>query len=116
MSKFYFEQGRLCWNGSLKTDSVRQALEWSIKKWEVTAIHQESQDGQKVPGGNINAYSCPLCIMFFWRGCDGCPVRDRTGRRRCTGTPYILFCESFQAKDAWAEAEFLKGLRGEVER
>jgi len=64
---------------------------------------------------------CPLCDLFITEHCYGCPIRARTNRRTCKGTPYLAFCKatSFDDRkvhdDASAEAaldmlNFLKGL------
>ena len=57
-----------------------QALQGSIKKWQRIVVSTEAEDR-----GTVN---CPLCDMFWYRGCGGCPVRAATGWSLCGGSPY----------------------------
>jgi len=60
-----------------------KALKASIEKWERNAV-AETPDGYL-----IGPESCALCRLFHDSGCHGCPVRGRTGRVGCLGTPYF---------------------------
>nr|MDQ2987417.1 hypothetical protein [Armatimonadota bacterium] len=65
-----------------------KALEGSIKKWEAIVAGTGEDKG---------ADNCPLCRVFIDPflspdTCGGCPVRERTGSRYCSDSPY----------DAWA--------------
>lgn len=57
------------------------ALQGSIAKWEAVA------DGSGVDHGDAN---CPLCQVFNdgKHCCDGCPVKQETGRGGCEDTPF----------------------------
>lgn len=59
-----------------------KALKESIAKWERNAVavspHEYLTDKD----------DCPLCSLFWYDHCKGCPVRDRTRQTRCYGTPY----------------------------
>ena len=56
------------------------ALQGSIKKWEAI------RDGHCDDEGTA---SCPLCQKFFDRtNCTDCPVKGKTGKPCCYGTPY----------------------------
>jgi hypothetical protein len=69
------------------------ALEGSIKKWEAIVDKRRPNRG---------GADCPLCHLFnpFFRhrtpgavilskkGCEGCPVAERTGQSFCKGSPY----------------------------
>lgn len=99
-----------------------EALEGSIKKWE--AIVEGT-------GADQGPHNCPLCQMFFNNvDCEGCPVREATGKPVCNDTPYTLFskprkhdatCEynvhcqpctcAYGKEHAQAEVDFLKSLR-----
>ena len=68
------------------------ALQGSIKKWEKIV------SGKGVDRGTEN---CPLCAVFLPR-CDGCPVKERTGRGFCYGSPYDDFSNTFS--DTWGES------------
>lgn len=92
------------------------ALKGSIKKWEKIVAGTECDRGQ---------YNCPLCALFFWAKCRGCPVDDKSNDG-CAGTPYDQWIDLFQVTDfrdgkvlannadrkaaAKRELEFLKGL------
>jgi hypothetical protein len=57
------------------------ALRGSIAKWEGIERGDTPDAGWHI---------CPLCRTFNTSGesCSRCPVRERTGRRYCGGTPY----------------------------
>lgn len=68
------------------------ALKGSIAKWEgIVAGTVE----------NRGFHNCPLCARFHpeatnrsYRGphvCEGCPVKDKTGKSLCRGSPYYKF-------------------------
>lgn len=87
-----------------------EALQGSIKKWETVVA--KGTDGTRW-------VDCPLCIAFFDHSCRGCPVRERSGRTLCRGTPFTQYEEarSLLAKRgadllpfAQAELAFLKAL------
>ena len=61
-----------------------KALKGSIKKWENIVLGK---------GQNLGADNCPLCKVFLTRNrpCVGCPVRTKTGKVGCGGTPYEDF-------------------------
>ncbi|MBW2968539.1 hypothetical protein KY314_00265 [Candidatus Woesearchaeota archaeon] len=95
-----------------------KALKGSIKKWE------DIRDGKGVDDGVEN---CPLCQLFWWKGCDGCPIYEKTGKKQCNDTPYIEWIKHQGEKHlqysspyknrcptckkiAQKEVDFLKGL------
>ena len=57
-----------------------KALQGSIKKWQRIVASTEAEDK--------GVENCPLCGMFWSRGCGGCPVREATGLTACRGSPY----------------------------
>lgn len=57
---------------------TEEALEGSIKKWERIVKSTRALD----------ADNCPLCDLYYYKDCIGCPVHAKTGVRTCTGTPY----------------------------
>jgi hypothetical protein len=99
---------------------TKKALDGSIKKWEKILAGKIADKGDE---------NCPLCKIFckfdvnYSYKCDGCPVKDKTGRNLCCGTPYddwdysdVLLedCKEdyiFFKKQASAELKFLKSLR-----
>jgi hypothetical protein len=62
-----------------------KALKGSIAKWKAIA---------KGTGIERGAENCPLCKLFFWDDCKGCPVEASTGSWCCEGTPF---------DDEWAQ-------------
>lgn len=101
-----------------------EALNASIAKWERNAV-AETPEAALVLGD-----SCPLCHLFCpddreSDGCDGCPVKERSGYDQCSGTPWFAaysahrtweqqgssgaWRDDFHAK-ARAEVAFLKSL------
>lgn len=102
------------------TPETLEALKASIAKWERNAVAE-------TPAQYLSsADECPLCDLFFWQAddCAGCPVRAKTGRIFCSGTPYgeandanykwrVDGGQHLQAKAheaALAEVAFLKSL------
>ena len=101
----------------MSTADTLRALDESIAHWERLAF------GPRRPGESIEAGECALCALFFAEVCYGCPVRERTGLRYCSGSPYVF---ARQAREdygldsgefhtaARAELEFLRALRLEL--
>lgn len=70
-----------------------KALRGSIKKWE------------RIVAGKLGDYgneNCDLCKKFWsWEGgihgtafCNTeCPIKIKTGKDTCSGTPHIVWCE-----------------------
>lgn len=59
------------------------ALKQSIEKWERNAV-AETPDGF-----TTGPETCALCGLFWRRGCNGCPVRAKTGYSSCLASPYV---------------------------
>ena len=56
------------------------ALRGSIRKWQGIVAGTEVDKG---------AANCPLCLLFNRQGgCGKCPVKEKTGRNWCDGTPF----------------------------
>jgi hypothetical protein len=60
-------------------DETLAALKGSIAKWEGIVAGTAADQGER---------NCPLCQQFPSPTCNGCPVKERTGRSNCSGTPY----------------------------
>jgi hypothetical protein len=59
-----------------------RAVHLSAEKWWTIATQGERDAGK---------YDCECCKQFhggWWRSCEGCPIRQKTGHRGCNGTPY----------------------------
>lgn len=86
------------------------ALDGSIKKWEAIVA------GTGIDAGPMN---CPLCRLFFYKGCFGCPVSNKTQQDGCSGSPYEEYydlrggeCTNEELRDAAKkEVDFLKSLK-----
>jgi hypothetical protein len=65
-------------------EKTLEALKGSIAKWEAIVA------GTGADNGSAN---CPLCAEFLYGNCFGCPVRERTKRSMCLGSPYHAFGE-----------------------
>lgn len=69
-----------------------EALRGSIAKWE-GIVAGTTED--------LGPQNCPLCIKFrngksTHVKCDGCPVRERTGRNGCSESPYDDYEKYFE--------------------
>jgi hypothetical protein len=90
-----------------------EALKGSIAKWE--AIVEGTNEDKGV-------YNCPLCQVFFdefddeGEGCEGCPVKTKTGKPSCDDSPYVAWGGRAKATTdedkqlAQAEVDFLRSL------
>jgi hypothetical protein len=62
------------------------ALEGSIEKWYIIIT---------ASGVDRGPDNCPLCAEFrvvvSRVSCNGCPVKQATGRHGCNGTPHVHF-------------------------
>lgn len=100
------------------------ALELSIEHWKENERAETPYDVDMSVGG------CALCCLFFDGFCEGCPVKNATGKPLCRDTPYRRAHEAHQAwinfnhrnnKDTAIkvfkeEREFLESLRIEVSK
>ncbi len=57
------------------------------------------------------ASSCAFCHVFGLKRCRGCPVKKRTRKPACLGTPYYAWAADHSVTSAKAELAFLKTLR-----
>lgn len=78
------------------------SLEASIKKWELLVeAEKEFPSHMLYEGGR---FTCSLCHKFYNQCCEGCIVKNHTGKCCCMNTPYT-------DDDAEGELEFLVKLR-----
>ena len=63
----------------MMTPTALKALKGSIRKW------QRIVDGS---GSDKGRHNCPLCKIYYEKGCKGCPVMKATGKLECDGSPY----------------------------
>lgn len=50
--------------------------------------------------GNISQFEttkCPLCIEYLKNDCEGCPIKNFTGKSNCKGTPLEYFVASIES-------------------
>lgn len=78
------------------------ALRQSIEKWERNAVAETPEDF------TTGRSACALCGLFWGGGCEGCPVREATGRQSCYGSPYD---DADMARDEWLDAPTDTALR-----
>lgn len=103
-----------------------KALEGSIEKWR--KIDEEG-------GMDAGTENCPLCELYFiiWNGCERCPIKMKTTKKECIGTPHPKWCDhqkkvhnisvkagkvsdcSTCTRLARAELKFLRDLKDECE-
>jgi hypothetical protein len=92
------------------------ALQGSIEKWKRVLAEEIVGDGYE---------DCPLCALFHPLSvdiglsspdaCNGCPVKEKTGKSLCTGSPYEGYAEALDNEEdtgemAEAELDFLRSL------
>jgi len=88
----------------------KEVLDGSIQKWWEIVWRDSVDEGPD---------NCPLCEKYHneWKDgcCDGCPIREDTGKQFCRLTPYKVFedarCPEDQLKAARAMLRYLKNLR-----
>lgn len=86
---------------------VAGALAASIEKWKFIVAHYETQPKSiLMDGGDM---TCALCRLFLAKGCEGCPVQEKT-KDSCDGTPYDTYRCTKDLATAKAELEFLQSL------
>lgn len=92
----------------------KRAIKESIKKWEViVAFLGLTEDTIECPDED----TCPLCAKYKWTNeCDDeCPVKEKTGKNWCNGSPFRKFekvkTNAGQLKYAKEEVAFLKSLK-----
>lgn len=70
------------------------ALNKSILKWRKIVERRGRDEGRA---------NCPLCALYHTSQstspCEGCPVRDDTGKQFCAGTPYERWADHLGAHD-----------------
>lgn len=78
-------------------DETRAALDASIEHWRLDNEKALTTYDVRVGSGH-----CALCELFWDRSCNGCPVRERTGKKHCEDSPYD---EIGLALARWSNAE-----------
>jgi len=61
---------------------IVKLLQYSVEKWEEIAEEKIAEKG---------AETCALCLFFLSDNCERCPVKERTGRINCVGSPFIAW-------------------------
>ncbi len=87
------------------------ALRGSIRKWQGIVAGTIQDHGSQ---------NCPLCKLFAFDGCEGCPVADKVNDTFCDSTPYVEYIETEPYSDeerrlAQVELDFLISLLPEGE-
>jgi len=75
---------------AIEPNSVLEALNLSIQKWEYIVWMYTEGPGKDLPIAVIDGGSrtCALCKMYIDEGCSTCPVMRETRMNTCKGTPY----------------------------
>jgi hypothetical protein len=76
-------------------ETVRQAFEKSILKWELIVKGWDTYNSIE---------TCGLCDLYFEHGndeesCVGCPIFERTGEKYCGGSPYNNYVNEYNVAD-----------------
>lgn len=91
--------------------TTAQAIAAAIDKWK--AVVALRRGGVVVIDGG--PHSCGLCAKFYKKGCRGCPVREKTGKVECDGSPYEEWRKQpvteRKLSTAIMELQFLESLR-----
>lgn len=90
-----------------------KALKESIAHWKRLAT------GKRGIGEYHDCTSCALCEAYLYDKCNNCPVKLKTGRRFCVGSPWHNADKQWERfgydspqfkKAATVQLEFLKSL------
>lgn len=103
----YRWQADLQLTGDLPTDP-NDALKASILKWQTIVEWLKLHPYDAVYCGGVS--TCGLCKLYFTKDCEGCPVKAKTTRPGCCGTPYWTYKADPVLRNAQAELDFLKSL------
>lgn len=80
----------------------------------LAALLKSAQRWREEDPGELGSYhDCPLCdlhrkaraIFSIFIVCDGCPIRDKTGKHGCEGSPYDSFFYAKDEDDAFDKAQ-----------
>ena len=95
------------------------ALRESIRKWKW--LVKTIREGKLPP--RTYADTCALCVLYLIldaeenKNCNGCPVREKTKRHGCQGTPYFSYLDAIDDNEfekavsaANKEIKFLESL------
>ena len=97
-----------------RLDAGEDPLELSIEKW------QDIVDGTGKCDGIYNCALCEKYVKDFSPYCKGCPVKEKTHKQFCQGTPYAKYSNELDKYKhdtttlqtfAKEELAFLKSLR-----
>lgn len=78
------------------------ALRKSIRKW-----HRIAYDGAQDRGVD----DCAFCGLHYMNSCAECPVRQRSGRWVCRGTPYTAWLNALPNLNNDSSASTLRAKR-----
>lgn len=88
----------------------RELIQKCIEHWENMRADRKCGEKPESP-------DCALCERYFKKGCQGCPIREKTGHDLCRGTPYRDAADAFYhgTDEEWNSAstamiDFLKAL------
>lgn len=92
-----------------------EALIESIAKWEWIVKWMENNPG--LPPPETGSSECALCRLYIADDCKGCPVKQKTRKTLCHGSPYDKYDDAVGQEayytalmQANREVTFLKSL------
>lgn len=91
------------------TRKTRDELKASIRHWNRLAT------GTTRPGEDTSGKFCALCKLFYsLDGCGQCPVKLRTGKSFCLGSPWADARDAYE-DDGLESKEFKSAARKELD-
>lgn len=90
--------------------TLRQAFEKTFSKWNLIVNGYHCREGQN---------TCGLCNLYNLKdsACNGCPVKEITGKPYCHDTPYDVWPDNdshYTRMLAIAELNFLRAVKKSV--
>lgn len=67
---------------------MSEEVDLEMKLWECVERYHEKLNSGSLLDADFGPGSCPLCLLFYKRDCEGCPIKEDTGERQCIDTPY----------------------------
>lgn len=98
----------------LRTDATPKVelLQETLKIWQ-------DKLGKDIKNLRFGPKHCPLCKVYFGRGCEGCPISDYTNSRYCGSTPYefvlgVVVCYKDNEDKPTAHEHIQKAIKKEI--
>jgi hypothetical protein len=90
----------------------KEAKELTLELWRYLAEHPECYKKNQVPKDLYDrikrlTYKCPLCSIFWRRGCDRCPLKNAGDQCHVSGSVYDVWSDSGEKAIRKAAAEHI---------